>query len=51
MIEAQQKVIENSPGHPVRPIAHDRGVTLFNRLVARLAREESGELGPAIAAE
>jgi hypothetical protein len=23
------------------PTAHDRGVTLFNRLVARLAREEA----------
>jgi len=26
------------------PTAHDRGVTLYNRLVERLARENSAEL-------
>jgi hypothetical protein len=25
------------------PTAHDRGVTLFNRLVERLAKEQHGE--------
>lgn len=40
MIEAQQQVIDRNPGLPVMPTAHDRGVTLFNRLVERLAREE-----------
>lgn len=40
MIEAQQKVIDRSPGVQIMPTAHDRGVTLFNRLVERMAREE-----------
>jgi len=41
MIEAQQKVIDRTPNPRIMPTAHDRGVTLFNRLVERLAREES----------
>lgn len=41
MIEAQHKVIARSPGVAVMPTAHDRGVTLFNRLVERLARQDS----------
>ena len=42
MIEAQQQVIDRDPAAPIMPTAHDRGVTLFNRLVERLAREEAG---------
>lgn len=42
MIEAQSCVIADSPGCAAMPTAHDRGVTLFNRLVERLAREEDG---------
>jgi phenylpropionate dioxygenase-like ring-hydroxylating dioxygenase large terminal subunit len=38
MIEAQQKVIDRSPGARIMPTAHDKGVTLFNRLVERLAK-------------
>jgi vanillate O-demethylase monooxygenase subunit len=42
MIEAQQRVIDMTPDPRVMPTAHDRGVTLFNRLVEKLAREEQG---------
>jgi hypothetical protein len=35
MIEAQQRVIDGTANPLVMPTAHDRGVTLFNRLVAR----------------
>ncbi|MXO64183.1 aromatic ring-hydroxylating dioxygenase subunit alpha [Altericroceibacterium endophyticum] len=40
MIEAQQKVIDMTPDPQVMPSAHDRGVTLFNRLVGKLAKQE-----------
>lgn len=40
MIEAQQRVIDETPGARIMPIAHDKGVTLFNRLVERMARGE-----------
>jgi len=43
MIEAQQRVIDATPDPRVMPIAHDRGVTLFNRLVERLARQEQAQ--------
>jgi vanillate O-demethylase monooxygenase subunit len=38
MIEAQHRVIANTPEPQVMPTAHDRGVTLYNRLVEKLAR-------------
>jgi vanillate O-demethylase monooxygenase subunit len=37
MIEAQQRVIDASPGHQIMPTTGDRGVTLFNQLVKRMA--------------
>jgi vanillate O-demethylase monooxygenase subunit len=37
MIEAQQQVINASPGVRVMPTSADTGVTQYNRLVARLA--------------
>jgi vanillate O-demethylase monooxygenase subunit len=40
MIEAQQQVIDMTPDPRILPTAHDRGVTLYNRLVKRLAQEE-----------
>jgi vanillate O-demethylase monooxygenase subunit len=40
MIEAQQQVIDMTPDPRVMPTAHDRGVTLFNRLVDRMSRPE-----------
>lgn len=39
MIEAQHKVIAATSDPQIMPTAHDKGVTLFNRLVERLARE------------
>jgi vanillate O-demethylase monooxygenase subunit len=43
MIEAQQRVIDQTPEPRIMPTAHDRGVTLFNRLVKKLAQiEEQG---------
>jgi len=40
VIEAQQRVIDMTPEPMIMPTAHDRGVTLFNRLVEKLARAE-----------
>lgn len=48
MIEAQQRVIDRSPGRQIMPIAHDRSVTLYNRLVDGLSRAEAEGL-PALA--
>lgn len=42
MIESQQRVIDRTPAVQVLPTKHDRGVVLFNKLVARLVREEAG---------
>jgi phenylpropionate dioxygenase-like ring-hydroxylating dioxygenase large terminal subunit len=39
IIEAQHKVIANTPHPSITPTAHDKGVTIFNRLVERLAHE------------
>ena len=39
MIEMQQRVIDRDPE---RPTVHDRGVTLYQRLKARLIAEERG---------
>lgn len=38
MIEAQQRVIDQTPDPRIMPTSHDRGVTLFNRLVKKLAQ-------------
>jgi len=48
MIEAQQKVIDTTPAQDVMPTAHDRGVTLFNRLVEKLADAATIELREAV---
>ena len=40
MIEAQQQVIDRTANPTIMPTAHDRGVTLFNRLVEKLVRAE-----------
>ena len=42
IIEAQQRVIDSTHEPQIMPTSADRGVTLFNRLVARLIREENG---------
>jgi len=44
MIEAQQRVIAATPDPRIMPTAHDRAVTLYNRLVERLARDNPAEL-------
>lgn len=41
MITAQQAIIDMTPSPAVLPSAHDRGITLFHHLVARLIKEES----------
>jgi vanillate O-demethylase monooxygenase subunit len=41
MIEAQQRVIDATPDPQMMPTGADKGVTLYSRLVARLARNES----------
>lgn len=40
MIEAQQKIINATPNPVPMPSAHDRGVTTFNRLVEKMARND-----------
>jgi vanillate O-demethylase monooxygenase subunit len=47
MIEAQQRVIDMTPDPRIMPTSHDRGVTLFNRLVHRLAAAEAAETSAA----
>lgn len=47
MIEAQQKVIDLTPEPRVMPTAHDRGVTLYNRLVERLAKADMPQVDAA----
>lgn len=42
MIEAQHRVIAATANPKIMPTAHDRGVTLFNRMVEKLARDDGG---------
>jgi vanillate O-demethylase monooxygenase subunit len=46
IIEAQQRVIDDTPEPRIMPTAADRGVTLFNQLIAKLVREESSGAPP-----
>jgi phenylpropionate dioxygenase-like ring-hydroxylating dioxygenase large terminal subunit len=41
MIEAQQHVIDATPDPRIMPTSADKGVTLFNRMVAKMVREET----------
>lgn len=41
MIEAQQRVIDETASPKVMPTAHDRGIIMFNRLVDKLVRGEA----------
>jgi vanillate O-demethylase monooxygenase subunit len=43
MIEAQQQVLDRDPDRPIMPTVHDRGVTLYNRLRARLIAGERAD--------
>ncbi len=49
-IEAQQRTIDKTSDPQIMPTAADRGVTLFNRLVDRMVREENTESGGTFAA-
>jgi phenylpropionate dioxygenase-like ring-hydroxylating dioxygenase large terminal subunit len=40
IIEAQQRVIDASPGRNIMPTTGDKGVTMFNGLVDKMAKEE-----------
>jgi vanillate O-demethylase monooxygenase subunit len=44
MIEAQQRDIDRTPDPRIMPTAHDKGVTLFNRLVERLTKQDYAPL-------
>ncbi|HTU11532.1 MAG TPA: aromatic ring-hydroxylating dioxygenase subunit alpha [Allosphingosinicella sp.] len=44
MIEHQQRVIDETDQPRVMPTAHDRSLTLFNRMVEKLAREDGQAL-------
>jgi hypothetical protein len=48
MIEAQQRVLNRKPDHIVIPTAHDRAITMFNRLMDKIANE--GSVSPSIPA-
>ena len=41
IIEAQQRVISDTPDPRVMPTGADKGVTLFNRMVEKLVRLEA----------
>lgn len=43
IIEAQQKVIDLDPSRLPMPTVHDRGVTLFQRLMQKLMREQTNQ--------
>ena len=51
MIEAQQANIDRMPPAQVVPTSADKALTLFNRLVQRLAREEAREVESPMMAE
>lgn len=44
MIEAQQRVIDGTPAPRVMPTSADKGVTVYNRLVEKLARASTVQL-------
>ena len=44
MIEAQQRVIDATPAPRIMPTSADKGVTVYNRLVEKLARASTVQL-------
>ncbi len=46
IIEAQQRVIDATPEPQILPTSADRGVTMFNNIVRKLARLEAGAASP-----
>lgn len=51
MIEAQQRMIDNSPATPMMPIACDRGLTQYRRVVQELMDAEEAAASPSAVAE
>jgi len=49
MIEAQQRVIDLTPDPRIMPTSHDRGLTLFNRLVKKMAEPQETALAQGMA--
>lgn len=47
MIEAQQRVIDDTPNPSMIPTSHDRSITLYSRMVDRLVRAEASEAAAA----
>jgi phenylpropionate dioxygenase-like ring-hydroxylating dioxygenase large terminal subunit len=45
-IEAQQQVLDRDPQRPLMPTVHDRGVTLYHRIKARLLAQERENSAP-----
>ncbi|MSQ70591.1 MAG: aromatic ring-hydroxylating dioxygenase subunit alpha [Betaproteobacteria bacterium] len=45
IVEAQQRMIDLSPGHGDMPLRQDRGVVAAHRILKRLARVEKGATG------
>ncbi len=43
MIEAQQRILNVTPSPTVMPTVHDRGVTLFNKIVEKPRDDELTE--------
>lgn len=43
MIEGQQQVIAATPSPHIMPTVHDKGITLYNRLVERLAERRNAD--------
>ncbi|WP_066555855.1 aromatic ring-hydroxylating dioxygenase subunit alpha [Croceicoccus bisphenolivorans] len=41
MIEAQQKVIDETPEPRMIPTSHDRSITIYNRMLDKMIREET----------
>lgn len=46
MIEAQQRIIDQTPDVRILPTGHDRGVMIFSQLVAKHVREEQSRTTP-----
>lgn len=40
MIEAQQRILNLTRSPTVMPTVHDRGVTIFNKIVEKLSEDE-----------
>jgi len=46
MIEAQQQILDSTPGWRFIPTRNDRGVLFYNQILEKLVREESSQVNP-----